>query len=574
MSKRLAITIAGAVSLGSYEAGVLYEILDALHQHNLDPLTPESEQIHIDVLTGASAGGMTAIILAQKILFSADQFVGPYDNPVYNVWVKRIDLSGLQQTKADEPALHSLFSSDLIEQISQEMLLSRYTNGPKPAAQRHAAAAEKIQVGVALTNLNGVDYGYPVKGFPVEPDSKFIYTRFTDQMTRMVDPAGNPACDEKSFWEPLRQAAVACGAFPIAFRPQAVARSAAAEPFDYAADNLIPWTADPRTFTYTDGGVLQNQPIGIAKNLVDVVDGHEDQENRFYLFVSPHAKFGDSNSTFTAANADYISLISRLAKVVMGQAGFQDWITAQAMNDRIDKLDERAKGLAEAIVDNELDVDCLRTAADSLLKLLFPEGQHNPPGSTAPETLTSAQDRIANQYKEEMADLASAFGPASPEALAFRDAVLTFESAAGLGARDTMQIYGITANESELAGAAVQAFLGFFDQTFRDHDYDIGRTHAKEFLKSALAGGVLAADGELGPIRYDPTLNPVRSIDTGLNGQRFGNIPVADKNEFNAGARARVKQMLKELLGPWALPADLALDALLDPVLDRVLAKL
>jgi hypothetical protein len=30
MSKRVAITIAGAVSLGSYEAGVMYEVLDAL----------------------------------------------------------------------------------------------------------------------------------------------------------------------------------------------------------------------------------------------------------------------------------------------------------------------------------------------------------------------------------------------------------------------------------------------------------------------------------------------------------------------------------------------------------------
>ena len=29
MAKKLAITIAGAVSLGSYESGVLYEVLDA-----------------------------------------------------------------------------------------------------------------------------------------------------------------------------------------------------------------------------------------------------------------------------------------------------------------------------------------------------------------------------------------------------------------------------------------------------------------------------------------------------------------------------------------------------------------
>jgi hypothetical protein len=34
MAKRLAITIAGAVSLGSYEAGVLYELLRAIRTYN------------------------------------------------------------------------------------------------------------------------------------------------------------------------------------------------------------------------------------------------------------------------------------------------------------------------------------------------------------------------------------------------------------------------------------------------------------------------------------------------------------------------------------------------------------
>ena len=65
MSKKLAITISGAVSLGSYEAGVLYEVITAIGQHNQDPHTSEDERIYIDVLTGASAGGMTAAIAAQ-----------------------------------------------------------------------------------------------------------------------------------------------------------------------------------------------------------------------------------------------------------------------------------------------------------------------------------------------------------------------------------------------------------------------------------------------------------------------------------------------------------------------------
>ena len=119
MPKKLAITVAGAVSLGSYEAGVLYELLDAIGQHDRNAATSDDDRIVIDVLTGASAGGMTAIILAQKLLYSADEFRGPYDNPLYNTWVKRISLAELQATQDDEPALNSLFSSNLVKAISR-----------------------------------------------------------------------------------------------------------------------------------------------------------------------------------------------------------------------------------------------------------------------------------------------------------------------------------------------------------------------------------------------------------------------------------------------------------------------
>jgi len=98
MCKKLAITVAGAVSLGSYEAGVLYEFLDAIAQHNQDEQTSEADRIEVDVLTGASAGGMTAIILAQKLLYAGDEFKGPYDNPLYNTWVLVVARSGDRAT--------------------------------------------------------------------------------------------------------------------------------------------------------------------------------------------------------------------------------------------------------------------------------------------------------------------------------------------------------------------------------------------------------------------------------------------------------------------------------------------
>jgi predicted acylesterase/phospholipase RssA len=559
MPKRLAITIAGAVSLGSYEAGVLYEVLDAIQQHNGNPRTTADNQIKIDVLTGASAGGMTAVILAQKLLFGANEFVGPYENPLYNVWVKRIDLSGLEATQPDERALDSLFSSDLIEEISREMLMARYANNPVPAPVAHAAAAGLIRLGVAITNLNGVDYGYPV-----EPGGQFVYTRYVDQMTRKIDASS----DNQPFWEPLRNAAVACGAFPIAFRPKDMQRSRAGEPDDYPPANLLDWPQDPATFTYSDGGILQNQPLGMAKNLVDMIDNHNDQESRFYLFVSPHAKDGSENDSFRSANADYAHLVARLASVVMGQAGFQDWITANGVNGRIRLLDERATGLVTALQgtaqSKALSATALQTTAGALLALLFPGGQHTPSGATGPESLDDARNRISLQYAAEIAIL----GAGSPRARAFRDGILAFESAADLGARDMMRIYGITATSAQLAGAGLQAFLGFFDQELRDHDYDVGRAHAR----AVLSDPVVAKPGELGPILFDSQRSDIRPIDTRLDGIKLAALPVADQKEFKSGMKTRVNQMLDEL-SPNRILADaakIAVDPMLNVALDWV----
>ncbi|HVT92709.1 MAG TPA: patatin-like phospholipase family protein [Bryobacteraceae bacterium] len=548
MPKKLAVTIAGAVSLGSYEAGVLWEVLDAIRQHN-SKAASDADKIIIDVLTGASAGGMTAIILAQKLLYNGGEFADPYDNPLYNVWVQRISLAGLQETRAGESALQSIFSSDLIETISEEALMARYAHGTPPAAQRHPAVGDNLGVGVAMTNLNGIPYGYQAL-----PDGTFTYIDCGDQLTRKIDAVKN---DNAQSWEMLRQAAVACGAFPFAFRPQAIERSTSGEDaLDYDSVNLQ-WDGRPRTFTYSDGGILQNQPLGMAKDLVDPIDCHL-QEKRFYLFVSPHAK-DPKPVEFTTQDANYIQTLKRLVSLAAGQSGFEDWIKAQQVNERVRLLDDRALGLKNAILAGEIDVGSLNTTAAAILRLFFPTGQHVPPGSSVVETLENARARIEKQYAVEI----SALAPIAMAQAAFRDSVLAFETAAGLGGRDIMTIYGVTAKSSELAGAGLQAFLGFFDEAFRQHDYDVGRDHAQKVLAR-----ISGPDSELGLTGYEPSA--IRPIDHSLDGLELDALPKEDVEPFKQGVRRRVNQMLKEL-HPGYGAADFLVDALIDRVIGRAM---
>lgn len=556
-TKYLAITIAGAVSLGSYEAGATYEILDAIRQHNEHPATiANGDFIRVDVLTGASAGGMTAAILAQKLLFARDEFVGPdghssspYDNPLYNIWVQRINLNGLLDSKDEplpdgDPAELSLLSSNLIAKISRDTLAQLDHTGSIPlngGAHNVIDPGRGIRLGLALTNLNGVNYEYRMFG-----GDPFCYTDFSDQMLRLLPVTDRSAAQ----WIEISEAAVACGAFPVAFRSKDLSRAMA----DFQpSDTLVPFPTDPYTFTYTDGGVLQNQPLGMAKNLVDENDGHLNNENRYYLFISPSPMEGKQNLELHEADVNMLRVAKRLFDIYIGQSTFRDWIQAQEINQQIEILDRRADGLARALVRGSIDPKALNHASQQILALLYATEPSGEPQS-------AARARLSLQYTQEIASL----GASSVNVNAFLDAILVLEKTAALGQRDKMQIYGILTKDGDLAGAGMFAFLGFFDRRYRDHDYDWGRTVAQKLL----ANQEFNQPGQLGPIRYSPT--PIRSIDASLTGLRLKDVSRPDVSTFKEGLTTRINQIIKDRLHnpleryPAQLGADLLLKLLLD----------
>jgi hypothetical protein len=483
--KRLAITISGAVSLGSFEAGVLYELINAIGEHNRQPEVADNERIVIDVITGASAGGMTATIAAQKLMFESQSLQGAYANSLYLPWVNDISLDRLLEG-SDDPG-KSIFSSDLIAQISQTYLMQRYAS--PSASNRHPAAAANLQLGLALSNLNGVDFGVNVLMGP-----PFVYTRRQDQLTVAID-SGSAGCDAAAFWDPIRQAAISCGAFPFAFRVVELTRQAAT----YQRPGLVSNLLSTQRFAYTDGGTFDNEPLGMAKNLVDLVDDHLDTDSRFYVFVAPHARASTANMGFTAEVATHLRFAKQLAAAVLDQAQFQDWVVAEGVNGKVELFNRRAVSLKEVMLRDPTVTPKLRDCAELLLSLFFP-----PDASVSPEA-EKARMRLRTQFASDYSQLP---GPMNE---VWIDSILAFETAADLGTRDEMSIYEITAQPSELASHGLFAFAGFFDREFRDHDYDVGRTKTREFLSRLTSG--------LGPIAMGPASSAaIRPIDPSLNG--------------------------------------------------------
>jgi hypothetical protein len=344
MARKLAIVISGAVSLGSYEAGVMVELLEAIALHNEMLGADQHERVEIDVITGASAGAMTAAILSQHLYYGGTRLRNPYDNPLFDAWVREVDIEALLKVERSEHR-YSLLSSSVIDRIGERHL----PDDPGPALDRHPAAADSLRVGLAMSNLNG--FSQTIAG----KRETIAYSRYKDQFVcamTVAQPADGPTVElteleprwrresRQVIWEPmastcswsiLRLMAFSSGAFPFAFRARRIVREGGSrESLMRRRDSSRKATAGDRlyggNYLYTDGGVFENEPVGMAADLVRDLDQEDAAAARSYLFVAPGKRTIDVDPFFNRDD-DLIAMALGLASAVFGESRFQQWIT-------------------------------------------------------------------------------------------------------------------------------------------------------------------------------------------------------------------------------------------------------
>jgi len=535
--KKLAIINSGAVSLGAYEAGVLYELLQAITAHNAaDP----ANAILIDVIAGASAGGMNSAILAQKLLFQADRLTDPADNDLYLPWVRDVDLTSLLAMNPNEPTMQSILSSDLIDAISTRYMINPYYVGMNLQNNSHPAAAPKIRVGLAMSNLNGVTYELPLASGGNVP-----YTRFQDEVKFEVDPA-NPDHDTPDFWEPIRAAAVACGAFPFAFRVQELLRSAT----DYPNNPPPEFPKTGMHFAYTDGGVFQNEPFGLAKQLVDMNDNHL-FEQRYYVYVAPEMRDAASNDYDGTSGMSYFNFwntAKALISAIFNQARYRDLQNAERINDQVELFDTQAAGLLNLYLAGTVSAAMTTPATSPLLATFYPGGA----GPNLNADGEAARTRLKQQFDDEYQRLRTQKN--AVEADAWIDSILLLEAVAGLGPRDQMTIFAITESADKLAGNDLFAFAGFLDVAYRQHDYDRGRMSVRNFITEINADPRCANPATfLGPIQYNVAALPPLTIDASLDGFKISAMDVNKRQALRDRIYDRIQDFLSEAGLSWVV---------------------
>ncbi|MFA5327066.1 MAG: patatin-like phospholipase family protein [Prolixibacteraceae bacterium] len=299
---RIGLSMAGAVSAGAYTAGVMDYLLEALEnwqkakELNL-PGVPQ-HNVLIEVLSGASAGGMTAVITSAAIQknfphINQQNFTSGInsENPLFDSWVnlteepgsdmmtQMLDNNDIDDAEAINPEkeVRSIFNSLFIEKIARRKL-DNIVSDPKTKREYFA---ENMELFTTITNLRG--FNYELQFLTALGPREDRMTMHKDIVHFQLNPLGNYNNDGKipvhfASAEGLNKkmlidAAIATGAFPVGLAPRILVREA-----KYINDNpLLKIThgkntlvdpSKPYNTVCVDGGVINNEPYDLTETLL------------------------------------------------------------------------------------------------------------------------------------------------------------------------------------------------------------------------------------------------------------------------------------------------------------------
>lgn len=326
----LSLCLAGSVSAGAYHAGVVDFLLQAFDdwekaKRETAGRVP-SHNVRLCGLSGASGGGMTALITAaamNRAITPASRGATPpfAQNPLYGCWVKGIDVRDL--LKVDDlvtPGItvQSLLDSNRIRDLACQALAS---SGP---SQRRVYVADPLHVAVTISNLRGQPYQ-----FYLTSNTSYGYqaTKHEDAVRFAIQHGGSPyslsptlpneclidlslrplsalLSDWVEEWRLLAHAALGTGAFPIGLLPRQVDRKwFQCDPLILAQSSgkdgrvaILPVqaSATPSDFyscVVVDGGAFNNEPFDIARTYLAGILGSNprtgNDANRAVIMVDP-----------------------------------------------------------------------------------------------------------------------------------------------------------------------------------------------------------------------------------------------------------------------------------------------
>lgn len=361
---RLGICMAGAVSAGAYTAGVMDYLVETFERweqrkkiiraklENGQPLSAEEQMIPmhdvvIEVLSGASAGGMTAAVLAYSFndhthinKRDGELIPGNYGLPadtdkpskLYNSWINMADDDrGSTFQKLMDPSdvvsiekMKSILNSKPIDDIAQQAIPPAINFQPPSYISRHLSVIltvtnlEGIPIDIRFSNVQEAD---PTRNV-LKMHSGFLHYQFNEQEIDIDFP---PEILAEHSRHHLAIAAKATGAFPFGLANRKIAvnhlffdefKKRLLRNYHINVNLELPDGKD-YIFNAIDGGTINNEPIGTTVKILESKKKLPGGEGESYLIlIDPFPTVTNARKEIVYSEPKEYTLVQQVSRII------------------------------------------------------------------------------------------------------------------------------------------------------------------------------------------------------------------------------------------------------------------
>ncbi len=382
---KICLAMAGAVSAGAFTAGVMDYLLETLelwekakqknkelgNDHPEYDLSIPMHDVEIDVISGSSAGGITGSLTMLNLIDEDHQPVNK-DNPFgknnrfYQSWVemgddeksntfeKMLAVDDLKNLKKGEKP-KALLNSDPIDIISDNALqVEKFSNYPP-------YISDSLDLILTTTNLRGINFkiefgGNDKNGPVITSHAGFFRYKVANHRYQSGIPEGEDlyyVLDLKRSRDMgyLKDATLSTAAFPIGLKSREVAISQKyinryPKYLFGKREGIYPLIKENTVYKFNsiDGGLINNEPFGIALKVLKEKNPAELMKDRYAVIMIDPFPNKDNEIEEENPTADIISVAKGMFKSLRNQVMFnQDGIL-----DAIE-LRDRTKFLIEPV---------------------------------------------------------------------------------------------------------------------------------------------------------------------------------------------------------------------------------
>ena len=495
MRLRIALTISGAVALGAYEGGALAALLCAIR----GLCQGDDPAVRIDAIGGSSAGSITGMLAARCLLEGID--------PVYvmrEAWVERDSLAVMRTGAPDEP-----LSLDALRRASADLLDPRDPHG----ARTHRVAAcqvAPIRMVMALASLRGLEYRVPTlsERQQVRATTSLDWATFTftsgQPARELLEPAGASPTD----------VALASAANALAFRPVLLDRSG--DEAGYRARGIVNFPPSKHLW-YTDGGVLDSEPLTRTLDLVREVDEDSSPDTRrIQLLVHPNPTGAPTGTAWSDPQnpPTWLATLLRARDLQRTQSVYDDLLHLEQLNTRLDWSGRLFDEIGPVL--DDLEPAAAANLREALVRAAgVIEGQRRALRAHEKDPAAAAPQPVADKPPTEL----------------LRDIVAQIAGIAGRERIALEVVSPLVLPEAEaipiaqmLAGEFLFHFGGFLSRDLRLSDFDLGYRSTLEWLR---AGG-LRENGLPGELEQQALAHAEETYRAGRQWRAYGHTAFQD----------------------------------------------